>query len=180
MTSGWDWIIEWHPIHYAARNHDVEALKSLLDKGTDPELRTRNEYSETPLHLWARHLWASEQSSQFQTRECFRLLLAAKANVNVLDSCGISPLNDAVVDCNPLMTSLLLENGAYINNGLLGDAFRYQCDDTRRAAVIELLLETGEVELDATLMSRLKNYFSETLSAELCFRMYKYRACSVA
>ena len=46
-------------LHEAARGAQLDLLKSLLEKGCNPNLL--NEYSETPLHLAAKNFTKSEK-----------------------------------------------------------------------------------------------------------------------
>jgi ankyrin repeat protein len=69
------------PLHYAIRRDQLAAAEFLLQRDADTEVR--NAYGRTPLLLVARETGNNEMA---------RLLIAAGADVNVLDRFGASPL----------------------------------------------------------------------------------------
>jgi ankyrin repeat protein len=89
------------PLHYAALNGSVEALKILLDQGADPN--ARNQAGATPLVYAA---WSFERS---------RLLVEHGASVNVATNQKITPLLvAAAAEENARTVRYLLNNGADI------------------------------------------------------------------
>eukprot|EP00300_Choanocystis_sp_HF-7_P007251 c15180_g1_i1.p1 GENE.c15180_g1_i1~~c15180_g1_i1.p1 ORF type:complete len:432 (-),score=92.48 c15180_g1_i1:152-1405(-) len=92
------------PIHLAAMNASVDVAKLLLDFGVDPNLLTSRK-DWRPLHFAAK----SEHS-----RNMTRLLLQRRANPNVLDVDGRSPLYFAVQLNNAEVAGELLRYGANV------------------------------------------------------------------
>lgn len=88
----------------------TEAVKYLLSKGADPELR--NEKGQTALHIAVSndHLYGT-----YRQRQTTRLLLEHGADPNVMDNNGLTCLNKAIHDVE--LVALLIKHGADISLG---------------------------------------------------------------
>ena len=71
------------PLHYAALETDLEAVKSLISS-CDVNLHDKNGW--TPLHF----------AAQSNSVDCARILLEAGAEIDAVDSHGNTPLSNAV------------------------------------------------------------------------------------
>ena len=91
------------PIHLAARNGDIEAVKQHLDAGTDANAKGADGW--TPLHYAA---WRGK-------KEVAELLIANGADVNAKDVVGETPLHKAVIDGRKETAELLIAKGAEVN-----------------------------------------------------------------
>jgi ankyrin repeat protein len=91
------------PLHYAIRRDQAAAAEFLLARDADTELR--NEYGRTPLLLVARETGNIEMA---------RLLVAAGADVNVLDRFGAPPLGLAAWRGFSGLVNLFLDAGAQL------------------------------------------------------------------
>lgn len=168
----------WHKIHLAASSYNVQALKLMLDRKTDPELRTLD-FGETPLDVWARSISGGFHAA----RQCLRLLIDAKADAN----CGTdNVLASAVTFGSPMAVTLLLEHKTFVdkNGQLLTLAFMNRVMSNRLTTITEMLLEHG-VAFCPESITRI-NLFEENNSrydddskipVELCRKEYKFRAC---
>jgi ankyrin repeat protein len=93
------------PIHEAARIGDLEKVRALIKENPDLIFSTDSK-GDTPLH------WASCNSH----KEVIEFLLANKANINAVDSGGLTPLHCAVGGYDRKdVAELLLANRADIN-----------------------------------------------------------------
>ena len=99
------------PIHFAASNCNVEALRSELARGVSANQGIQGT-AKTPLH-W---LCSSDKADwAIGGAECFHVLLAAGADINAAcDIFGETPLSEAACRVHPSL-QLLLEAGAYVN-----------------------------------------------------------------
>ncbi|KAF2895060.1 hypothetical protein ILUMI_11113 [Ignelater luminosus] len=91
------------PLHYAAMYNKIEAINLLLSKNADADVAEAS-CSERPLHF----------SIKYGRLKSFCRLLH-KANVNLGDNSGNTPLHFAVMHQQVNMISLLLSKGADIN-----------------------------------------------------------------
>jgi hypothetical protein len=91
------------PIHLAARNGDIEAVKQHLAAGTDVNAKGADGW--TPLHYAA---WRGK-------KEVAELLIANGADVNAKDVVGETPLHKAVIDGRKETAELLIAKGAEVN-----------------------------------------------------------------
>ena len=88
------------PIHDAARDGNIEAVKQHLAAGTDVNVKSgRN--ATTPLHLAANN----------SHKEIVELLIAEGADVNAKDAIGTTPLDAAIYGKNPETADLLRKHG---------------------------------------------------------------------
>ena len=88
------------PIHYAARNGNLNQVKTLLNQGVP--VNSRDEYSFTPLHL------ASRRGRLSVVQE----LLKRGAHVNPRTRSGMTPLYLAAYWNNPHVVHALIRAGA--------------------------------------------------------------------
>ena len=103
-------------IHWAADNCDVDALRRELERGVDPDII---EGTWTPLQF----LPFSRGGCSAQALQCYRLLLANGADVNVRDAVDDTKLHDASLTNNAELVALLLEAGAEILRKIAAFAF---------------------------------------------------------
>ena len=87
------------PIHLAARNGDIEAVKQHLADGAD--VNAKDKYGRTPL----------THAAQFGRKEVAELLIANGADVNVKRNDGWTPLHTATKE----IAELLIAAGADLN-----------------------------------------------------------------
>ena len=96
------------PIHVAARNMDVDALRLELERGVDPNLREAITSDKTPLQLVYIPHRINDTSERLQASlNCFRLLLENGASVDVRDVINDTRLHDACLHNNPAIVALL-------------------------------------------------------------------------
>jgi ankyrin repeat protein len=96
------------PLADAAERGDQAAVRSLLDRGEDPDRAQPD--GMTALH------WAVYRDDL----DTARILLGAKANVRAINRHGVTPLSLACMNGNAALVELLLERGADPNTVLLG------------------------------------------------------------
>jgi ankyrin repeat protein len=122
----------WTPLMVAAINGDVETIKSLLKKGVDIEVSSRN--GETALMLGA--------SRGFN--EVVRILLSSGANIDATNAKGWTTLMLAVRDKDEKTVDLLLSKGADVNH-LSPDRWTALAEATfqSQTSIIALLLRCG-------------------------------------
>ena len=100
------------PIHIAARQCDVEAIRRELQRGVDPDLTQGTSVNKTPLQLIQIPLPHEGRQANVKALNCFRLLLENGASVDVRDSIDDTMLHDACLGGNSAVVTLLLEFGA--------------------------------------------------------------------
>lgn len=92
------------PLYVALMNQDTRLLEAMLDGGLSPDFQ--DEDGRTLLQL----AMVSDKAA-----DLVRLLVGRKANVNLADSIGRTPL-DAAIDANhPELGMYLIEHGANVN-----------------------------------------------------------------
>ena len=88
------------PIHVAARDGNIEAVKQHLAAGTDVNVKSgRN--ATTPLHLAANN----------SHKEIVELLIVKGADVNAKDGGGDTPLDEAIFSNHSEIAALLRKHG---------------------------------------------------------------------
>ncbi|KAJ5369033.1 Ankyrin repeat-containing protein [Penicillium cataractarum] len=101
---------EYGALHIFARGYiwwHKEALKYLLAKGADPDLKDGR--GRTPLQLTVK----SAYHGAYMSKDIMRILLDNGANPNLTDEHGISPLDEKIKD--PEVTELLVRYGGKPN-----------------------------------------------------------------
>ena len=93
----------WTALHLAAFFGHVEAVRLLIDAGSDVGAVSRNDQANIPLH-------ASLPGSH---AEIVTMLLDAGSDVNARQSHSFTPLHEAALIGDPGITRLLLERGAW-------------------------------------------------------------------
>lgn len=121
-------------LHEAARGGSVEALRQILEYGVDIE--AKNNVNRTPLAVACCDPNGSE--------EIVRVLLAAGANVSVVDKRGFSPLHELASIGRTKAALVLLETGK------ANLALRTQ----NGTSVLDLAARTGDYELLRSLLER--------------------------
>lgn len=99
------WLHGYTPLHHAAHEGHVDAVRCLLAHGADPN------WPDTDLGQTALH-----SACVMGRSDCTRELVAAGANVNVEDSSGNTPIIDASgsLVSQPTVLQLLAHEGAEI------------------------------------------------------------------
>ncbi len=95
----WRGVASGGEIHDAARDGDVERVKTLL-KDNPAEVNAKDDGGWTPLHYAVGH------------KEVVELLLTQKAEVNARDNSGWTPLHLARINRNRAEEELLVASGA--------------------------------------------------------------------
>lgn len=105
-------------IHYAMFAR-VTPVQFLLTHGATPDIRD-TKHARTALHWLA--LIAEQEPGEApdpvmmrRTLECVRVLLAAKASIDAVDTRGATPLHSAALLGNLNLVKLLVERGANVN-----------------------------------------------------------------
>jgi hypothetical protein len=98
----------------AARDGNAEIVKALLDAGVAPDTGARR-LEDTPLYLATRIGCSSQQGEADWVVETVRHLVAAGANVNMLDDNKNTALMFAADECGKKTVAVLLEAGAKID-----------------------------------------------------------------
>ena len=121
------------PLYIAVEQNRVTAVKLLLDRGADANIRGPS--GDTPLILAA---------GKGET-EVVRLLLATGANPNARDRCAQeSPLDRAIKNGHTTIVTLLLATGGNVNNpNSCGNTPLHQAALTGDARIMALLLASG-------------------------------------
>src|SRR5580698_8570526 len=88
----------------AAKDGDLEQVRSLLKSNPDLAFSNKSDAGFTPLH------WAV----RFSRKEVAELLLANKANVDAKDVWGRTPMQFALFDRDKEMAELLLQSNAAV------------------------------------------------------------------
>ena len=100
------------PIHDAAYNIDVEALRRLLAEGVSPH--PTDFMGSTPLHCLCRSTWSAWCAADRLV--CLRLLLDAGANLEAVDCNGHTPLHWCATEVrNVEIVSSLVEAGVNVD-----------------------------------------------------------------
>ncbi|KAJ6261091.1 Serine/threonine-protein phosphatase [Drechslerella dactyloides] len=94
------------PLHYAAVNRNVEAVKLLLQHGA--RVNAKDDISETPLH----YAFDTKGHDPVASKKVIALLLEHGAGVNEVDDDGQVPLYEAALLGDVELLELLLEHGA--------------------------------------------------------------------
>ena len=127
------------PIHDAAYNIDVEALRRLLAENVSP--RATDFMGSTPLHCLCRSTWGALDDRLL----CLRLLLDAGANMEAVDCNRHTPLHwcTARVQNIKIMSSLI-EAGANVNAAAdFGKTALHFAASNGALACVEVLLAAG-------------------------------------
>ena len=129
------------PIHDAAYNIDVEALRRLLAEGVAPH--PTDFMGSTPLHCLCRSTWSAWCAADRLV--CLRLLLDAGANLEAFDCNGHTPLHWCATEFrNVEIVSSLVEAGANVNAADSdGCTALHFAPSTRALACVEVLLAAG-------------------------------------
>ena len=123
------------PLHCACRHPaDLQIVDILLDLGADHDLR--NKKGETPL------LCAVELNN----KDAVESLLLAKADPNAKNNSGCGPLVKAVGQANKEIMTLLIQNGARIDE--FKDAMLREASKKGHIAIMEALIARG-AQLDS-------------------------------
>lgn len=105
------------PIHKYARDGNFAGLKAELEAGVDPNVKTVDWFSETPL------IYALKREEKLQ---CIELLLNYKACPNLMNHCGSAPLRFVVFEDAKFGTvDMLLDHGATIDHEILLENLRW-------------------------------------------------------
>ena len=125
----------WSPIHYATNRDLIEAMRALLEKGANPNIKTSDRSPVAPLHL-----------AVYGEVDMVILLLEHQADVNIQTGhYKFTPLHFAAEWGEPEITSILLENGAdhSIKDRLLGWTALDGATSREKLQNVNLLLDAG-------------------------------------
>ena len=116
----------------ASRNNDERAVKSLIDRGADPNGQPRPDGS------------AIHAAAAFGHSNIVNILLKKGAAINAKDPREITPLQAAAVEGHSAVVRLLLHKGALINetNGVHGTALS-AATSRAKVDVVRILLKNG-------------------------------------
>ena len=128
------------PIHNAAREVDVDALRRLLLEGVSPNLTDDHDDGRTPLHNLC---FYDDSSSRGDRAACFKLLRDAGANLEAVSRGEYTALHHAagLRDCE--LVSLLVEAGANVNAANASGWTALHFAAWRAADCVEVLLAAG-------------------------------------
>lgn len=101
---------QWLPLHRAAHAGDPAMVRLLLDRGANPDARTRF-HDPALARATALHLAAAGAHAQV-----VKLLLGRGAFADPLDAQNLTPLHLAVEAAAPAAASLLIAAGANVNH----------------------------------------------------------------
>jgi cytohesin len=125
-------------LHRAAAMGDVEAIKRILARGAEVDIRVRSnefyssEWGNTPLHLAARD----------GREEAVAALIEAKADVNAVNDRGVSVLHRAIA--HPKVAEMLISKGAKVDAAdVRGHTPLHYCARDKDAKIVGLLLDKG-------------------------------------
>lgn len=158
--AGWAQAQDRTALFDAISERDIAALTSLLEAGTDPDTRQSSGLEATPL------MWAASAKDPVYTQA----LLAAGADVNLLDVAGDPAINWAAYYGHHSVAAVLLDAGAEtVASGhgdaleiamrrghpamiaLIGGARGQTTDRSTGAAALETALVSGDLETAAAL-----------------------------
>lgn len=121
-----------HDLIEAARTENLDAVRSLLAKGTDPNVTQAD--GATALH-WAVHRASSDM---------VEALLSGGADVNAANRMGTTALNIAALNGDPELIEVLLLAGANPNQKLLlGETALMSAARSGTAEGVQLLIDAG-------------------------------------
>ena len=115
------------PIHEAARQADLAALRQELDDGVSPN--ALGQCGLTPLHYLC-----SESGNPEARADCLRLLIEAGADVNATGTDRATPLHFAAYNCPADVVATLIRAGAEVNSVASGGSIplHVACERIRR------------------------------------------------
>ena len=121
------------PLHHAARNGELQLVRTLLDKGAIVDGKNHN--GETPLH----------NAVVSRKMKVVELLLTKGANVNNTNKSDVTPLHLATEYCIKETFQLLLRNGANVNVKRQKDSWTplHIAISSRQTKVAKLLVSYG-------------------------------------
>jgi len=125
-------------LHWAVTLDCKEIVKLLLDKGANPDIRSREKNggnNEAALH----------QAASYGRLEIAEMLIKHGANVNATDYSGATPLHNSIYRANVDLARLLLKHGADVNakNGKGETPLDWTGYCKNPAAIIKLLQDSG-------------------------------------
>ena len=145
------------PIHDAARDANVEALRRLLAEGVSPHATDNEE--RTPLHLLCEYtnkdynasspLVRTEQRYQYDRLDCFKLLRDAGANLEATDKWDTKPIHCTACSGSVGLLSLLVQSGVNVDAITTNDSTALHIAVRKREIdCVEVLLAAG-ADIDA-------------------------------
>ncbi|MCA9934600.1 MAG: ankyrin repeat domain-containing protein [Ardenticatenaceae bacterium] len=134
INTNWDTGVT--PLHGAADNGSIEAIRVLLDSGVNADIQTNT--GLTPIMSVIEDGWASNKL------EIFTILLEGGADPNAQDNFGNTALHHAAMRGSVEVIQFLIENGAVLdienNNG------KTALDLAANDEIAEMLREAGAEE----------------------------------
>lgn len=98
----------WNALHIACLNAELSAAALLLNLGANPNAATRDSFT-TPLHYIVRHPYSKDLENVME------MMFERKANPELRNGHGETPLHYAVMRCNEPVTRILLKHSADVN-----------------------------------------------------------------
>ncbi|MHC4132803.1 MAG: ankyrin repeat domain-containing protein [Planctomycetota bacterium] len=132
----------WTVLHWSAIWCRQEVIAVMLENGADINARTTKGLA--PLHLAMRILYKQK------SRKFIEFLIENGADINIQDDYGWTPLHEAIVRGNQLGVETLISKGADTKaQNFKGDNALHIAIQCASRDIIELLLQTQEVQIDA-------------------------------
>jgi transient receptor potential cation channel subfamily A member 1 len=114
------------PLHTAAYHGHFKVLEALLNKGSNPNGKTKFPTEETAMHIVLRNWQASKaQWTRGREEQCFRILLAAPGlDVDVCDGAGVTLVHLAASLGLWNFVEMLLEHQPNVDTEIAGESAR--------------------------------------------------------
>ncbi|XP_059142479.1 ankyrin repeat and EF-hand domain-containing protein 1-like [Physella acuta] len=125
----------------AIKSHSIQKVRTLLNRGVDPNFFKKPGNRQTPLHLAVEGAAACDK--------IVGVLLFFGANPNAQDNVGCSPLHTACLHGNATAVELLVQAGADVNltDNYLETPLMTACKVAHNSTcdIVDLLLEAGAI-----------------------------------
>ena len=122
------------PLGLASFFGHLSVVKFLLDKGSNPNIASNNQFKVTPIH-------SACAISRFDITE---LLIENGADVNAKQMQGVTPLHSAAHNGQTKLSKLLIDNGADINAKMdNGQTPLFMANEKNFQEIAELIIKHG-------------------------------------
>ncbi|KAK0067811.1 serine/threonine-protein phosphatase 6 regulatory ankyrin repeat subunit C, partial [Biomphalaria pfeifferi] len=136
----WGLTEDEYELMQAVKTHSVQKIRTMLNKGVDPNFFKNSLNRQTPLHL---------ASEDLASEKIVGILLFFSANPNAQDSIGCTPLHLACLHGNAATVELLVQAGADVNiiDNYEETPLLTACKVNRRSTcqIVDKLLEAGAI-----------------------------------
>lgn len=132
-------------LHRATKQKQVACMQLLIDAGANVNAITMSQ-KETPLHILIRNSdFLTETPNQQLNMDCFHLLLNHKADLNLKDNFGYTPLHLAVHHGYELYVRDLLKAGANVQtkNNLTEFSPLHTASEQGNLLIVQMLVDYG-------------------------------------